>query len=213
MFETLALREWSGIVLDTREPSVRGVLRQEYERRGGMVLWEFQHFYHHEHPFTDDSEEESIREQEGARKRLCAALAERFPERAFVVETEWLDRSTWYQAFADAPTEDEQLWHALMPSYTVMTTGLQELDSESMRREFSRRTAAAREAVGGPGRARNCPFCAAADWAESYVDPAYRGVRWMNCRGCDRRSIEATHTIRDVFGPNPGIPVPELHLL
>src|SRR5437763_7698964 len=101
--EGLELNSYCGLVFDMPAEEIPERLAREIARVGYLSLWQYQHFTNHNYPTIgeDDYTAELIEAD-----RWAAALAEKFRELKFVVEISPFDRTTWYQALGDAPTQD-----------------------------------------------------------------------------------------------------------
>jgi hypothetical protein len=218
VFEDLELEEWNGVVLSKTQDGVLETLRKVRERDGYLVIWGYQKFRHHYHPTPDymwkdgipESDEKSaIDEQANARSHLGQLLARSFPTLSFVVETDWLSTSTWYQPFEDAPLDDGD-FKPMIPSWGATTEGLDQFPEEQRRAELKRRSAESKARAGGPGSGRNCTNCGKCDWSEPFELDEIRGVRWMTCNGCGHRAVEGTRIIRDHIGDIRSMPQPEV---
>lgn len=166
--------EHCGIVLDAYRAEIPGIICREIARVGGMDLWAFQDFVHHEHPGTIEDGLECL---ETWRK----TLTDRFPEFRFVIEIDPCFRATWYQATQSAQSEDDQEWKPYLNSLGFTAEEWRTMTKEQR---------AAREAA--------CHKCRAqTEFTEPEIHPDCRGVMVCKCPLCGHPRIHSTRIIRE----------------
>lgn len=212
VFDDLFTQEWQGIVLSMwREAGSEDLLNtlvSERQRVGGLILWQFQSFRHHEHPFFGNDDHVLVAEQNAARASLKEHLMTRHPNSPFVIETDWFSQTTWFQATSDAELVSGQ-WKALSSHWFVKMDGLQEMSPEERRREVAERTRLAK-LTAGKGRERMCPHCFVSEWSDGWEEQSTPGILWMKCEKCGLSVVESTRVWRERIGPEGMFNVPDL---
>lgn len=159
--------------------TVLEIIKRERDRSGRFTLWKFQHLRHHEHPSFEDFED-----------REMDNVLEQNEARLFMIDL--LSRH-----FPDYPFVIQTSWLYFSTWYQA-TPDAATADGDEWLPQGSQKTSD-----------KVCAFCRQQVWSDSYELVEFRGVRWVDCLNCGRKSVSQTKTICDRIGPERPFVVPD----
>ncbi len=196
----------NGLITDAPTKSLVEWKEEYLKKNLDSQIWWLQSMVHHVH--SDYWEEDATcLEMEIAQTELWRNhFEELFPEHRFVIECETLDFVTWYQAFPDAPTKDDELWD-LQGDWNIRFPSLAELqDSLTDFDRFSSLPQTIQTSNTEPSDRTEQDQTRLRDWINSLsipeIDHRHRGAMFATALSTGNAVLFAAKNIRTVVGPS-----------